>query len=113
MHANRGFGGVSSANDLVVVVLLLFVVTMGTFNVFFSRYDVLYSIAPWIQGIVTLRPNPELMQPAPWTYKVHILAALTLLGFSPFTRLVHIWSVPVTYLYRTFIVFRRREVEFF
>lgn len=105
--------GISSANDFVVVVLLLFVVALGTFNAFFMRYDVLYSIAPWIQGVVILRPDPELMRPVPWTYKVHILAALTLLGFSPFTRLVHIWSVPVTYLYRRFIVFRRREVEFF
>ena len=49
--------GISSANDLVVVVLLLFVVTMGTFNVVFMRYDVLHSIAPWIQGIVDSTPQ--------------------------------------------------------
>jgi len=102
----------TSLNDFIVVALLLFVVTMGTFNAFFMHFDVLHSIAPWIQGIVTLRPDPELMRPVPWTYKAHILAALTLLGFSPFTRLVHIWSVPLTYLYRRFIVFRRREAQF-
>jgi nitrate reductase gamma subunit len=37
------------------------------------------------------------------------LSALALLGFSPFSRLVHIWSVPVTYLFRRYVVFRRRE----
>jgi len=101
----------SSLNDIVVLALLLFVVGWGTFNAFFMRYNVLYTIAPWIRGIVTFSPDPELMRPVPWTYKVHILSALTLLGFSPFTRLVHIWSVPITYLVRRFILFRRRAVE--
>jgi len=101
----------SSVNDVSVVVLLLFVVGWGTFNAFFMRYDVVHTIAPWIRSIIILSPDPHLMHPVPWTYKVHILGALTLLGFSPFTRLVHIWSVPITYLIRRFILFRRRLVE--
>ncbi len=101
----------SSPNDILVVALLLFVVGWGTFNALFMRYDVVHSIAPWIRSIITFSPDPDLMVPVPWTYKVHILAALALLGFSPFTRLVHIWSVPVTYLIRRFILFRRRVVE--
>ena len=48
------------------------------------------------------------MADVPWTYKVHILGALTLLGFSPFSRLVHIWSAPFPYLIRSYIVYRRR-----
>jgi len=44
----------------------------------------------------------------PPSYKLHILSALALLGFSPFTRLVHIWSVPLGYLNRRYILFRRR-----
>ncbi len=101
----------SSPNDILVVALLLFVVGWGTFNALFMRYDVVHSVAPWIRSIITFSPDPDLMGPVTWTYKVHILAALALLGFSPFTRLVHIWSVPVTYLIRRFILFRRRVVE--
>jgi len=101
----------TSVNDFAVLILLIIAVTMGTYNAFFMRYDVLHSIAPWIQGIVTLRPDPELMRPVPWAYKVHILAAFAVLGFSPFTRLVHIWSVPVQYLFRRYIVFRRRGLQ--
>jgi nitrate reductase gamma subunit len=101
----------SSVNDFAVLVLLIVAVGLGTFNAFFSRYDVLHSIAPWIQGIVTLRPDPELMRPVPWSYKIHILAAFTVLGFSPFTRLVHIWSVPLQYVLRRYIMFRRRELQ--
>jgi nitrate reductase gamma subunit len=101
----------SSINDFAVLVLLIIAVGLGTFNAFFPSYDVLHSIAPWIQGILTLRPDPELMRPVPWTYKVHILAAFTVLGFSPFTRLVHIWSVPVQYLFRRYVIIRRRELQ--
>jgi len=38
------------------------------------------------------------------------LAAFALLAFSPFTRLVHIWSVPVFYIFRRPLLFRRRVV---
>ena len=39
-----------------------------------------------------------------------ILAALALLAVSPFTRLVHIWSVPLFYIFRRPLLFRRRVV---
>lgn len=99
----------TSASDIVVVVFLLVVVALGTYNTYFKRFDVVGVIAPWIQSIVTLRPRPELMVPVPFSYKVHILLALALLAYSPFTRLVHIWSVPVQYLVRKYVVYRTRE----
>jgi len=83
---------------------------IGTFNVFFGGFHVLDTIAPWIRSILTLQPDPALMAAVPFKYKVHILAALALLAFSPFTRLVHIWSVPLFYIFRRPLLFRRRVV---
>ena len=100
----------SPLNDLAIVVFLLVVVLLGTFNAWFPRCDVLNTIAPWIRSILTFAPDPDLMKSVPWTYKIHVMAALAVLAFSPFTRLVHIWSVPVYYLYRRFVVFRERRV---
>jgi len=99
----------TSVNDWVTLVLLTWVIGAGLYNVAFEHFYVLDTIAPWIRGIVTLRPDPTLMRDVPFSYKVHILSALALLGFSPFSRLVHIWSVPLTYLFRRYVVFRRRE----
>jgi nitrate reductase gamma subunit len=98
----------TSRSDYVLLILLLIVSLAGLYNVVFTHYDVLYSVAPWIRSIVILAPDPELMEPVPASYKVHILTALALLGYSPFTRLVHIWSVPASYLYRRYVLFRRR-----
>jgi nitrate reductase gamma subunit len=50
------------------------------------------------------------MAAVPLQYKLHILAALALLAVSPFTRLVHIWSVPLFYIFRRPLLFRRRVV---
>jgi nitrate reductase gamma subunit len=106
--ANARVRSAGSINDLIVLTLLFFVVFFGTYNTFFAHYDVLYSVAPWIRGIVTFTPDPDLMLPVPWSYKIHILGAFAILGFSPFSRLVHIWSLPVSYLFRPYLSFRRR-----
>jgi nitrate reductase gamma subunit len=76
------------------------------YNVLFGHYNVLYTIAPWIRGIVIFIPDPGLMRPVPISYKIHVLSALALLGFSPFSRLIHIWSAPLVYLLRKPLVFR-------
>jgi nitrate reductase gamma subunit len=98
----------TSLNDWVTIVLLIWVIGVGLYNVAFGHYNVLDSVAPWIRGIVIFWPDPTLMREVPLSYKVHVLSALVLLAFSPFSRLVHIWSVPLTYPLRRYVLFRRR-----
>lgn len=95
-------------NDTVTIGAIVLVVGVGLYNVVFGHYNVLYTVAPWIRGIVTFTPDAMLMKAVPLSYKIHVIAAWTLLGFSPFSRLVHIWSAPVFYFFRPWIVFRRR-----
>jgi nitrate reductase gamma subunit len=101
----------TTLNDYVTLAGLVFVTGAGLFNVVFGHFYVLDTIAPWIRGIVFFQPNPELMSAVPLSYKIHILSAFAFLGFSPFSRLVHIWSAPFTYLLRRHIVFRRRVAD--
>jgi nitrate reductase gamma subunit len=100
----------TTATDFAVLFGLAFVTGVGTYDVFFGGFHVLDTIAPWIRGILTLQPDPGLMAEVPLPYKLHILAAFALLAFSPFTRLVHIWSVPLFYIFRRPLLFRRRVV---
>ncbi len=97
-----------TANDLVTISGLVIVVGLGLYNVIFGHFNVLDTVAPWIRGIVTFTPDAMLMKEVPLSYKIHVIAAWTLLGFSPFSRLVHIWSAPVFYFFRSPILFRRR-----
>ena len=101
----------TSGNDFVTLAGLIFVVGAGLYNVFFGDFYLLDTVAPWIRGIITFTPEPALMQSVPLSYKIHILSALSLLAFSPYSRLVHIWSAPVGYFSRGWILFRRKVVE--
>lgn len=94
-------------NDIVTISGIVFVTGAGIYNVIFGHYNVLYTVAPWIRGIVVFSPDPNLMLDVPVSYKVHILSALALLAFSPFSRLVHIWSAPFSYAFRRHVVFRK------
>ena len=102
----------TSVLDLLTSLLLLLTIGVGTYNVFFGHFYVLDTIAPWIRGIVTLTPEPKLMASVPFAYQLHVLLAFALFALSPFTRLIHIWSVPVPYIFRNYIVFRKRSSEF-
>jgi len=101
----------TTLNDTVTLAGLVSVTGLGLYNVAFGHFYVLDTIAPWIRSIVFFQPNPELMSAVPLSYKIHILSAFALLGFSPFSRLVHIWSAPFTYLLRKHIIFRRRVTD--
>jgi nitrate reductase gamma subunit len=99
----------STLNDIITIAGLVFVIGAGIYNVIFGRHNVLYTVAPWIRGIVTFSPDPNLMLEVPLSYKLHVLSALALLGFSPFSRLVHIWSAPFSYAFRRYVVFRKYQ----
>jgi len=101
----------TSGNDFITLAGLIVVSGAGLYSVFFGDYYILDTVAPWIRGIVTFSPDPALMQGVPLTYKIHIISALAFLAFSPFSRLVHIWSAPLGYFFRGWIVFRRKIAE--
>lgn len=101
----------TSRNDFITLAGLIFVSGTGLFNVIFGDYYILDTIAPWIRGIVAFSPDPLLMRSVPLSYKIHLLSALALLAFSPFSRLVHIWSAPLGSFSRGWILFRRKVVE--
>ena len=54
-------------------------------------------------------PDATLMAHAPIGFKLHALAAFTLFALWPFTRLVHVFSAPVGYATRPYIVYRSRD----
>ena len=57
-------------------------------------------MAVWFRSILLLQPDPDLMAAAPLTFQLHALAAFALIAMWPFTRLVHVFSVPLGYVAR-------------
>lgn len=103
----------SDKSDWLVLGLLLLVMSLGIFNtlsspVLFASFDYRLTIAPWFRDLFLLQPNPSLMENVPLTFQLHIISAMALAIVWPFTRLVHVWTIPVRYLRRAPIVYRSK-----
>jgi nitrate reductase gamma subunit len=66
------------------------------------------TVAPWFRSLLTLQPDVYAMAHASGLYKVHTLIGMVLIVLFPFSRLVHALSAPLGYLFRPYIVYRRR-----
>ena len=57
----------------------------------------------------SLDPKTSLMVGAPFVYQAHVTVAWLPYAVWPYTRLVHVWSVPLGYLFRSPIVYRAKR----
>ena len=99
--------------DVVMYVVLGIVVLLGVWatvgvNLLGAGHDYRATVAVWFRGIFLLRPDPSLMAGAPLLFQLHALAAFGLFAIWPFTRLVHVWSVPIGMLWQPSPVHRHR-----
>jgi len=99
--------------DKVMYVFLAGVILLGMWNTvassIFGRYDYREGVSLWFRGIFSLQPDAALMSQAPIGFQLHALMAFALFALWPFTRLVHVFSAPVGYLTRPYIVYRSRD----
>lgn len=113
---NERVYAVSSMADFVVVVLVLAEVILGlastATNVFGSTgFDYRETIAPWFRGVLLLQPDAHFMQSVPLPFKLHVVMGFALFAVWPFTRLVHVWSMPLEYITRPYIHYVSREIK--
>lgn len=104
----------SSMSDILILVLLLVQLLLGLTTIVVSSQhmdgSVMVLLATWAQSIVTLQFSEavQAIESVNIIYKLHVFFGLTLFLVFPFTRLVHIISVPVWYLGRRYQVVRQR-----
>ncbi len=104
---------VTTRMDKAMYLLLAAVIAVGTFNTIGINllgpgHDYRLDVAVWFRSVFWLQPDASLMASAPPTFQLHALLSFALLGIWPFTRLVHVFSVPVGYLARPYVVYRSR-----
>ena len=103
-----------ATRDLIVLLMLYAQLILGLFSIFVSAEHLdgaqMVRLGEWAQHIVSLRGGAaNYMAGAHWIYKTHVFLGLTLFLMFPFTRLVHIWSIPMSYLSRPYQVVRKRQ----
>jgi nitrate reductase gamma subunit len=99
-------------SDLVLYPVLVATILTGVLATAWGsavdRYAYRESVSPWFRGLFTLDPHSSLMASAPVVFQAHVTAAWLLFAIWPYTRLVHVWSVPLSYVGRAPVLYRSR-----
>ncbi|HJQ58052.1 MAG TPA: respiratory nitrate reductase subunit gamma [Vineibacter sp.] len=103
----------SSAMDIAILAILWLQLVLGLATIPFSAGhldgSVMMKLSEWAQRIVTFQGGAaELIRDVDWVFKAHMFLGLTIFLIFPFSRLVHIWSAPVGYVFRPYQVVRKR-----
>jgi len=59
---------------------------------------------PWMMSLITLQPQIDYVATLPFIVKLHIIGGFVVIALFPFTRLVHVVSLPLSYLWRSYQV---------
>ncbi len=95
----------SSFADTGILLVLIAQLALGLISVPFSLAELsdggVVKFMAWANGIFTLDPNAaSYIKDVDLIFKLHIVLGLTIFILFPFTRLVHMLSAPVRYLWR-------------
>ncbi len=121
VYRRRTVGPVFSAttvNDKVMYAVLGTVIVLGMWNTIAGslftiggEYNYRDGVSPWFRQIFWFQPDASLMANAPVGFQLHGFLAFLLIGMWPFTRLVHVFSAPLGYFTRPYIVYRSRDEQ--
>lgn len=103
----------SSRMDIAILLMLYAQLILGLITIPFSIAhadgETMVKFMEWAQHIVTFRPGAaELIADVPAVFKLHLVLGLTIFLVFPFSRLVHVWSVPLAYVGRQYQIVRTR-----
>jgi nitrate reductase gamma subunit len=104
----------STTMDTGILLLIYFQLILGMLSILvsFGHMDgsVMAQLMNWSRYLLTFRPveSVEYISSVHWIYKAHVTLGFTLLVLFPFSRLVHVWSVPVQYFRRNYQVVRQK-----
>ncbi|MDO8687623.1 MAG: respiratory nitrate reductase subunit gamma [Dehalococcoidales bacterium] len=106
----------TSFMDVVLLIVLLAQVVTGIMTAVFYRWGSAWFIqtaTPYFWSLFTLSPKVAYMTALPLLSKLHAINFFVLLALFPFTRLVHMLSVPLAYLWRPYqiVMWHRRQIQ--
>jgi nitrate reductase gamma subunit len=103
----------SSRMDIFILLVIGVQLLLGLFTLPISLYHSdggnMLLLSEWAQRIVTFRSGAaDQVSNIGIIFKLHLFLGMTIFLVFPFSRLVHVWSVPLGYIARPYQVVRRR-----
>lgn len=105
----------SSTMDIAILWLLLAQLLLGLGSIFVSAGHLdgheMLKLMAWAQNTVTFNSTAAVVaiSDVHWIFKAHIFLGMTLFVVFPFSRLVHMFIVPLQYIRRPHQIVRQRS----
>jgi nitrate reductase gamma subunit len=113
VKANSHFMDIFILNWLLVTLGVgLLTIPVSLYHAFSGDASIMVALADWAQSVVTLQANSGLLAEVGFLYKTHLFLGMSVFLLFPFTRLVHVWSVPLGYLMRPYQIVRSKYVRY-
>lgn len=95
----------SSFSDIAILIILYVQLILGLSTIPLSAEHMdghnMVLLATWAQHILTFQSDAAILVAGQHLiFKMHLFLGLTIFLIFPFTRLVHVWSVPFGYFFR-------------
>lgn len=94
---------VTNKADLIILAILLIQVVLGIGVAMTQRWGAQWSTGtttPYLWSLVTLSPEVTFVSEMPALIKIHLILAWAVFFAVPFSRLVHMFAIPIHYLFR-------------
>ena len=94
---------VTTSMDLFILSLLIVQVLSGLGIALGYRWGsawATHTLVPYVWSLLKLQPDPSYMTQMPLVVKLHVAGAWVTILLIPFSRLIHIFSLPLQYLMR-------------
>lgn len=98
---------VTSPMDWILLLVLAFQVLSGVGIALFERWGsawYLSTAVPWLWSLVRLDPDASTVTGLPVFIQSHLISGFVVILLFPFTRLVHVFAIPIEYLWRPYQV---------
>ena len=101
--------------DIILFVVLTGVIITGMYTALFYRWGSSWFalvMTPYLRSVIFLRPDPSIVVTLPVMVKIHLISTFIFFMILPFTRLIHIFAYPFTYLWREYqlVIWNKRKV---
>ncbi len=99
---------ITTVMDWILLLVLFLQVASGVYIAWRYRWGsawYLHTAVPWLGSLFRLKPETAFVATLPPVVKIHLVNAFVLVALLPFTRLVHLFAIPVSYAWRPYLLF--------
>ncbi|KAF3981215.1 MAG: respiratory nitrate reductase subunit gamma [Methylococcales symbiont of Hymedesmia sp. n. MRB-2018] len=96
---------------LVTLGIGLLTIPVSIYHAVNGDASIMINLSEWAQAILALNPSPHFLDEVDFIYKAHLFFGMSVFLLFPFTRLVHVWSMPLAYMFRPYQIVRTKFVK--